>query len=169
MAGQDERLRAERERFGANLRAVREHRGMGQRELAAQMTGRGYPWHQNTVTKVETGGRDVKFGEASALAAILRVTTDRFTWATPEAAAVTLMSGTTGRLREAYREVTGSAARLHAARDAADRSVAEYADSKYERVRETARGLAEELKDATLEAALDEAEALWRRTERGEA
>jgi transcriptional regulator with XRE-family HTH domain len=169
MAGQDERLRAERKRFGANLRSVRDHRGMGQRELAAQMAERGHPWHQNTVTKTEAGERVVRFEEAEALAAILRVTTDRFTWAGPEAAAVMLMSGVNGRLREAWRETADGAARLHAARDAAKRSVAEHRDSKYERVRDTARGLGEELRDATLEAALAEAQETWRRTERGEA
>lgn len=160
--------RAKREAFGRNLRAVREHRGMGQRELAAQMTERGYSWHQNTVTRVEKGARAAIFDEAEALAGILRVTTDRFTWAAPEAAAIMLMSGTAGRLREAWRESAGAVARLLAARDAAERSVAENKDSKYEKVRDSARGLAEELGDATLEGALAEAEEIWQRTKRGE-
>ena len=168
MSSDDDPLRPEREMHGGNLRAVREHRGMGQRELAARMAERGYSWHQNTVTRAETGARDLSYGEIKALAAILRVHADRFSWAAPEAAAIALMSGTTGRLREAWREVADSAARLHAARSAAERSAAENKDSTYERVRDTARGLAEELKGATLETALDEAEALWRRTEKGD-
>lgn len=168
MPPDDDQLRAERKAFGANLRAVREHRGMGQRELAARMAER-FPWHQNTVTRVEAGDRSVSFFEVQALAGILRVTTDRFTWAGPEAAAIMLMSGTAGRLREAWREVADASARLHAARDAAERSAAEYRDSEYERARGAARGLGEELQGATLEGALAEAEALWERTRRGEA
>ena len=154
--------------FGANLRAVRDHRGMGQRELAARMAERRFPWHQNTVTRVEKGDRDISFREVQALAWILGVTTDRFTWAGPEATAVTLMSGVNGRLRGAWREVADAAARLHAARSAAEKSVADYQDSEYERVRNAARGLREEVESATLEGALAEAEELWRRTARGE-
>ena len=169
MSPDDDPLRAGREMFGGNLRAVRDHRGMGQRELAARMAERHFSWHQNTVTRVEKGDRDVSYLETQALAAILGVTTDRFGWATPEAAAIMLMSGVTGRLREAWREVADGTARLKAARDAAERSAAENRDSKYERVRDAARGLAEEVESATLEAALDEGEALWRRTARGEA
>lgn len=169
MSPDDDRLSARRKAFGENLRAVRERSGMGQRELAARMAEQGYPWHQNTVTRSESGGRTVTFDEAQALAGILRITTDRFTWSAPEAAAVMLMSAATGRLREAWREVAGAAARLHAARDAAERSVAEHQDSNYERVRDTARGLSDELGDATLERALAEADEIWRRAARGEA
>jgi len=169
MPSDDDPLRAERELHGGNLRAVRELREMGQRELAARMAERGYPWHQNTVTRAETGTRDLSHGEVRALAAILRVHADRFSWAGPEAAAIMLMSGTTGRLREAWRESAGAVARLLAARDAAERSIAGNKDSEYERVRDSARGLAEELRDATLKGALDEADAIWERTKRGEA
>jgi transcriptional regulator with XRE-family HTH domain len=154
-------------RFGVNLRSLREACGMSQVKFAEEMTARGWPWHQQTVTRVEAGRRMVRWGEAHAAADILRVTTDRFTWATPEAAAVTLMSGTMGRLREAWREVADSAARLHAATAAAEQSIAKNQDSKYEKVRDSARGLGEELEGATLEAALAEAEALWQRTKRG--
>jgi transcriptional regulator with XRE-family HTH domain len=169
MPPDDDPLHAERKAFGANLRAVRDQRGMGQREVAARMAERGYAWHQNTVARVEAGARDVSHFEARALAAILRVTTDRFDWTTPEAAAIALMSAAHGRLREAWHEVAGGAARLLAARDAAEKSVAENKDSKYERVRDSARGLAEELRDATLKGALAEAEEIWQRTKRGEA
>jgi transcriptional regulator with XRE-family HTH domain len=168
MPSDDDPLRSARKAFGANLRAVREQRSMGQRELAARMAEQDFSWHQNTVTRVEAGERSVSFFEVHALAGILRVTTDRFTWATPEAAAVMLMSKTTVRLREAWREVARAAARLRADRDAAERSVAEYRDSPYERVRDDARALAEELASATLEGALGEAGEMRRRTERGE-
>jgi transcriptional regulator with XRE-family HTH domain len=169
MPGDEERKQEAALRFGENLRAARERREVSQEGLAQSMNGRGHSWYASTVWKIEHGERTVGFYEAEDLAGILRVTTDRFTWATPEAAAVMLMSGTTGRLREAWREVADAAARLHAATAAAEQSVAENRDSKYERVRAAARGLGEELEGATLEAALAEAEALWQRTKRGEA
>jgi transcriptional regulator with XRE-family HTH domain len=164
----DERVLAKRKMIGGNLRAARERRGMGQRELAARMAERGYRWHQNTVTRTESGARVMPLDEAEELAGILGVTADRFTWAPPEAAAIMLMSKATVRLREAWREVARAAARLRADRDAAERSVAEYRDSPYERVRDDARALAEELASATLEGALGEAGEMRRRTERGE-
>jgi transcriptional regulator with XRE-family HTH domain len=169
MPADEERQREAALRFGENLRAARERREVSQEGLARAMTERGHSWYASTVYKTEHGERTVGFHEAEDLAAILRVTTDRFTWAGPEATAVMLMSGTTGRLREAWREVADSAARLHAARSAAERSVTENRDSRYGRVRDSARGLAEELEGATLDGALAEAEALWQRTKRGEA
>jgi transcriptional regulator with XRE-family HTH domain len=168
MPADDERQREAALRFGENLRAARERREISQDRLASLMTDRGYSWYASTVYKTEHGERTVGFHEAEDLADILGVTTDRFAWATPEAAAVMLMSGTTGRLREAWHRVAEATARLHVTRAAAEQSVAEYGDSKYERVRDSARGLAEELTDSTLEAALTEGEARWRHGERGE-
>jgi transcriptional regulator with XRE-family HTH domain len=152
-----------------NLRALRERKGMSQAALAKAMRERDWPWHQTTVHRVESGAQSLSIGEIVDAAYVLGVTTDRLTWAGPEASESALVAAAHGRLREAWQETAGAAARLHAARDAAERTVAERGGSKYSRVRDAARGLAEELESATLETALDEAEALWRRTERGEA
>jgi transcriptional regulator with XRE-family HTH domain len=62
--------------FAANLRAVREERGISQAELARRMADRGWPWHQQTVGRVEAGQRVVRLGEAKDLAAILETTID---------------------------------------------------------------------------------------------
>lgn len=59
--------------FAANLRAVREQRGISQEYVADRMTKAGYKWHQATVYKVESGAREVKLGEAQALSGILGV------------------------------------------------------------------------------------------------
>jgi transcriptional regulator with XRE-family HTH domain len=152
-----------------NLRALRERKGMSQAALAEAMRKRDWPWHQTTVHRVETGAQSLRIGEIVDAAHILGVTTDRLTWAGPEASESSLVAATHGRLREAWRETADAAARLKAATSAADRAVAESSASKYSRVRDAARGLAEELEATTLETALAEAEALWQRTKRGEA
>jgi transcriptional regulator with XRE-family HTH domain len=161
--------RAAESNLPENLRALRKRKEMSQAALAAAMRERDWPWHQTTVTRVEAGRQSLSIGEMVDAAHILGVTTDRLTWAGPEASESALVAGAHGRLREAWREVADAAARLHAARDAAERTVEERGASKYGRVREAVRALGEELDGATLETALGEAEELWRRTERGEA
>lgn len=152
-----------------NLRALRERKGLSQAALAKAMRDRDWPWHQTTVHRVETGAQPLGIGEIVDAAHILGVTTDRLTWAGPEASESALVAAAHGRLREAWRETADAAARLKAASHAAERAVTEGGASKYGRARDAARGLAEELEAATLEAALMEAEALWQRTKRGEA
>jgi len=167
MSSDDERLRGERKAFGENLRAVRERRGTGQRELAARMAAQGYPWHQNTVTRVEAGDRSVSFYEAMALAALLGVTTDRFTWSAPEAAEREMAAAAAARLRGAWRELALAKARLDDARDAAARTAERGAKSEFPRVAEAARGIAEDIEDCTAELALAEADRIRERDEKG--
>jgi transcriptional regulator with XRE-family HTH domain len=152
-----------------NLRALRERKGMSQAALAKAMRDREWPWHQTTVVRIEAGRQSLAFGETVDVAHILGVTTDRLTWAGPESSEWGLVSASHGRLREAWQETADAAAQLHAARSAAERTVAERRDSKYSRVRDAVRGLAEEIESATLETALEEAQALRLRTRRGEA
>lgn len=151
-----------------NLRALRERKGMSQAALAKAMKDRGWPWHQTTVARIESGRQPLGFGETVDAADILGVKTDRLTWAGPEASESASVVAAHGRLREAWRETALAAARLRAARAAAENTVAERQGSTYSRIRDAARGLGEEIEGATLEAALAEAERLWRRTERGE-
>lgn len=58
---------------------------MSQTELARKMADRGWPYHQQTVGKLESGSRSVRLGEAKALAQILRTSLDRLTRPTDEA------------------------------------------------------------------------------------
>lgn len=57
-------------RFGANVRLLREKRGMPQTELAALMKSRGFAFHQQTIQRIEAGERPVRLDEASELAMI---------------------------------------------------------------------------------------------------
>lgn len=56
------------------LKALRQAAGLSQVELAERMSGRGQPWRQSTVWKIECGRRNVRVGELADLAAILGVT-----------------------------------------------------------------------------------------------
>lgn len=167
MPADDERLRAKRAMFGENLRAVRERRSMGQRELAARMAAHGYRWHQNTVTRTEAGERRASFDEAESLALILGVTTDRFTWTTPEAGEREMAAAASARLRGAWRDVALAVARMEDARDAAGRTAGRGAKSEFPRVRDAARGITEDIEDCSLELALAEADRIREREREG--
>jgi hypothetical protein len=51
---------------------------MSQASLADDMTDRGFPWHQQTVTKVENGKRRAEWDEVVALAEIFSVQVNSF-------------------------------------------------------------------------------------------
>ncbi len=155
------------ERLGANVRFLRERREISQAELARRMSAAGCPWHQSTVARVEAGRQAVRASEAEALARILGVTVDRLLWASPEAKEAALASDAVGRLRRDWREAAGAVARLHAARSAASRARDRAAGSEWPRVRDMAEGLAEELEDCTLDAALKEGAAIFERDSGG--
>lgn len=72
------------ETFGANLRTLRERNEMSQPELARRMVERGWPWHQSTVYRTESGRQPLKLGEAVDLAQILGVSMDRLAGIAPD-------------------------------------------------------------------------------------
>ena len=60
-------------RVGANVKHYRLARGMSQADLAAQLTVRDFPFHQQAILKVEKGTRPLKVEEISVIADILGV------------------------------------------------------------------------------------------------
>ena len=60
------------ERFAEMVRGGRAVSRLPQSRVAKLMTGYGFPWGQQTVTRVETGSRTVSVGEAVTLAVVLR-------------------------------------------------------------------------------------------------
>jgi transcriptional regulator with XRE-family HTH domain len=144
------------ERFGANLRDLRQRQGMSQAELARQMTEAGFPWHQSTVYRVEQGRQAVTYWEARALAGILRTSTDRFSWEGPEASATEMVYGAGAVLRQRYEAVAEAVYVLLLGQDRVGRVLGWNEDSKYERVQEARRDVALRAGAYSLEAAVDE-------------
>lgn len=63
------------EQNGADVTAARGSAGLSQKELAAQMSKRGFPWTQATVSQVEKGERPLRLTESDHLAELIRFRT----------------------------------------------------------------------------------------------
>lgn len=64
-------------RFRECMKELREDRGWSQGELSRQLMASGWAiFHQTTISRIESGERPVKLGEARAIAAILESTVD---------------------------------------------------------------------------------------------
>jgi transcriptional regulator with XRE-family HTH domain len=109
------------QRFAANLRILRERQGVSQVKLAQEMAARGWPWRQQTVTRLENGQRMIRFGEAIALASILGVSLDRFTRPVSEAIEVEKIRAASARLRESCEAVAVAVCHLLDAQRTAER------------------------------------------------
>jgi transcriptional regulator with XRE-family HTH domain len=114
----DEAPELTEQRFAANLRAIREERGMSQGRLAEEMAARGWPWRQQTVTRVETGRRMVRLGEAKAVAEILETSLDMLTMRTDEARTIEYLADRIRRVKASYRLIAGATDELLRAREA---------------------------------------------------
>jgi transcriptional regulator with XRE-family HTH domain len=89
------------QRFAGNFRVARERAGLTGTEVAEQMRSRGFPWHQQTISRVESGAQRVRIGEATALASIVGMSLDALMRpADLEMAAADIMS-TARKVREA--------------------------------------------------------------------
>ena len=85
---------------------------MSQVKLAQEMTARGWPWRQQTVTRLENGQRMIRFGEAMALAEILNTSLERFTRPVSEAIEVEKIRAASARLRESCDVVVAAVCHL---------------------------------------------------------
>ncbi|MFJ6427505.1 NAD(P)H-binding protein [Microbacterium maritypicum] len=63
------------EQNGADVAAARGRAGLSQKELVAQMSERGFPWTQATVSQIEKGERPLRLSEADHLAELIRFRT----------------------------------------------------------------------------------------------
>lgn len=144
------------EKISANLRALREQRGISQSELARQMSERGHPWHQSTVARVQQGTQQLRAAELMDLAEILHTSVDRFTWTQPEAGETEMTYAAGTRVVRAARDVTDAVTHLLAALDAARRAAGAAERSKYPRVQEARRDTISRLEANGLDDAVDE-------------
>jgi transcriptional regulator with XRE-family HTH domain len=109
------------QRFAANLRILRERRGISQARLAQEMLAREWPWRQQTVARVENGQRMIRFGEAMTLASILGVPLNRFTRPVSEVIEVEKIRAANTRLGESCEAVAAAVCRLLEERGTAER------------------------------------------------
>lgn len=58
----------------SRLRELRQRSGWSQSDMAGQMGARGWPWHQQTVARVEAGLRPLRLGELADVATIFGLT-----------------------------------------------------------------------------------------------
>jgi transcriptional regulator with XRE-family HTH domain len=144
------------ERLGAAVRTLREQKGISQAELARLMTERGWPWHQSTVYRVESGRQTVGFSEALDLAGVLRTSLDRFTWGSAEANESDFVYAARARLVQQYEVTAEAVCRMLAEEKVTDRTVRRHKDSKWERVQVALDDLMGTAKDYHLEAAIEE-------------
>lgn len=145
-------------RFAENLRTAREEKGVSQVKLAQEMALRGWPWRQQTVTRVESGQRMVRLGEALAVAEILGTNLTHLTASTRETTAVTLLAGSTSTAKRAFGQIVQWTQTLLSAQRQLRTTVAEvkrdgYLDSSL--VRDVAKEAAE-LLEVTPEQAVTE-------------
>jgi transcriptional regulator with XRE-family HTH domain len=108
-------------RLAANLRILREGRGISQMKLAQEMAARDWPWRQQTVARVESGQRMIRLGEAVALASILGVSLGYLTRPGSDAIEVEKIRGASVRLRESCEAVMAAVCRLLDAQRTAER------------------------------------------------
>lgn len=151
--------------FAANLRSVREARGLSQVKFAEEMSARGWPWRQQTVTRVETGRRAVRFGEAKAAAEILRTSLDRLSWSGAELTETAFVEEIAATLHREWNATAQAVARLHAAMSRGRRTLVSSRESKYERAREACVHLEAELEGHTLDTAIAEGISLYENPE----
>lgn len=143
-------------RFAVNLRMLREREGVSQVKLAQEMAGRGWPWRQQTVTRVESGQRMVRLGEALAIAGILRVSLDQLTAGSAESDAMEKVLSAASGVDNGARYVSGFVRALLAAHETARAVLAETEAMQWPRVRALREVLAERVAAHTLDAAIAE-------------
>jgi transcriptional regulator with XRE-family HTH domain len=108
------------QRLALNVRALRDRKGLSQRDLAAEMKRRGHAWHQQTVGRVESAAQSVRFSELMDLAAVLETSLDRFTWASAEANATEALYSAGAAVRRSASELASAVFRLLADRGRAE-------------------------------------------------
>jgi transcriptional regulator with XRE-family HTH domain len=144
------------QRAAEAVRVLRERHGMSQAALAAEMTGRGVSWQQQTVGRVEAATQALRLRELVALAAIFSVPIERFTYSSPEASASESCYVAIGRMAESYEEVVLSLMKLGSAIKGAERTLKDTSAVDSPRVRDAQGLLAEEIEQRSMQAAVNE-------------
>ncbi|MDR6439082.1 transcriptional regulator with XRE-family HTH domain [Paenarthrobacter nicotinovorans] len=106
--------------FRENMRALRERKGWSQGELSRRLIEGGWPiFHQTTISRIESGDRPIKLGEARAIARALGSNVATMVSLPVETSIVQGLAGVIGdvrvarnRLSEAYGNLAETRAKL---------------------------------------------------------
>ena len=94
------------ERIGANIRDARVDAGLSQSELAkAAASASGLDWSERLVARMESGGRPLRYSEATILAQVLAVPVSAFSDGTTDTVRA---SARMGRLQRALKDVVAA-------------------------------------------------------------
>lgn len=101
------------ERVRQNVKHLRESRYLSQADLASQLARRGVPgMHPQTIAKIESGTRALKFTEAVQLAAVLEVQLDALAYAGDDAVQLFEMEQAAADVNWALDEAKSALSRL---------------------------------------------------------
>ncbi|MEV7606095.1 helix-turn-helix transcriptional regulator [Paenarthrobacter sp. NPDC089322] len=106
--------------FRENMRALRERKGWSQGELSRRLIDGGWPiFHQTTISRIESGDRPIKLGEARAIARALGSNVTTMVSLPVETSIVQGLAGAIGdvrvaqnRIRDAYEMLAETRAKL---------------------------------------------------------
>jgi transcriptional regulator with XRE-family HTH domain len=143
------------ERIGANLRGRRTEKGMSQADLANAMTGRGWPWHQQTVAQTESGKRPIRADELEVVADVFGTTAISFLWEPAEINEARFVYDAGTQVKLSWEAVAEAVFMLMIHRGRAGRTIAQHRRSKYERVHAAIEDVKARLREYPLE------EAIW--------
>lgn len=144
------------QRLAANMRQLRERKGMSQSALAAEMTACGFSWHQQTVGRIESGQQPLKAVELVALADVLKTSVDRFTWSSPEANATERVYAAGTAVWESYEKIAEAIRYGLTSTVFAERILSETAGDPSPRVQEARDDTAARLKEFGVNEAIAE-------------
>jgi transcriptional regulator with XRE-family HTH domain len=122
------------QRFAENLRFARERAGLSQAALATQMVDLGWPFHQQTIARIEDGRRKVGMGEGDALARA--VGSNMLAMIRPHGharVAWTIISAVRD-VRETHRQATQVLCRFNAEFERLERAIASARDAGLEEI-----------------------------------
>jgi transcriptional regulator with XRE-family HTH domain len=153
MEADEEQRRLKRQ--GANMRSMRERKGISQTELARLMSERGKPWHQSTVYRVESGIQPLTLTETEDLAEILRSTVVAFTYEPAEIGEAQIVYDAGTYVVQAWDAVAEAVFMLMIRRSRAGSTIRQHRKSGYERVQAAIEDVRARLREHPLE------EAIW--------
>lgn len=152
-------------RVGANVTLYRERKGLPKRALVRLMAERGFAWHGQTLSRIESGVQSLRLEEAGALADILGIPVHLFLLPSAETQATDALTGMRRQIISASDQVAAAVAALLEAGSATEHRAGMFEHHQSPRVREAREDALAAISEYDLDAAIAEG---LRRYEEGE-